>query len=189
MIALLGGSFNPIHKGHTGLARWIVTHGYADKTWLMVSPHNPLKAAPELADEALRLRWTRLACEHIEGVEACDFEFTLPRPSYTYQTLQALRGAYPQEHFALAIGADNWLCFNRWKNYEWILANVELLVYPRQGYDIDATTLPHRVQLIPAPLFPQSSTTIRQRIKQGEDVSEMLAEDVWHDIKQRKSYL
>lgn len=189
MIALLGGSFNPIHRGHTGLAQWIVANGHADETWLMVSPQNPLKNAPDLVDEATRLKWARMACEPLSHVAASDFEFTLPRPSYTYQTLKALHKAYPQKEFALTIGADNWLLFHQWKNFSWILQHVPILVYPRKGFEIDASTLPKSVKLIPAPLFPYSSTAIRQQLRQKQDVSTMLDHNVLTDIIANKSYL
>ena len=189
MIAIFGGSFNPIHNGHIGLAQWIVANGYADKVWLMVSPRNPLKAAPDLADEQLRLRWAEIACKEIENVEACDFEFSLPRPSYTWQTLTALRKAYPHEDFALIIGADNWLCFNRWMRHEWILQNFPLLIYPRQDCDILQQSLPQNTTLMSAPLFPFSSTTIRRRLQKGIDVSGMLPARVLEDIKKHKAYL
>ncbi len=188
MIALFGGSFNPIHNGHIGLARWIVSHHYADKVWLMVSPQNPLKPAPGLADEDLRLRWAKMACENVANVEASDFEFGMPRPSYTWQTLAALHKEYPKEEFALAIGADNWLCFDRWARHEWIVENVRLLVYPREGYEINPDTLPQGVTLMPAPLFPFSSTAIRKGLMAHEDVSDMLPANVLRDIKRRKIY-
>lgn len=174
MTALLGGSFNPVHIGHTGLARWMVEHGYADETWLMVSPHNPLKAARNLADEQSRLQWAALACTDIEGVTASGFEFDLPRPSYTWQTLTALRIAYPNKQFALAIGADNWLCFDRWARHGWILRHFPLLVYPRTGFPIESDNLPCGVTLMPAPLFPYSSTDIRRRLARGEDCADAI---------------
>ncbi len=189
MTALLGGSFNPIHNGHIGLARWIVANGYAESVWLMVSPQNPLKTSPELADEYLRLRWASIACRDIEGITASDFEYHLPRPSFTWQTLMALRETFPEEQFALTIGADNWLLFHRWARHEWILQHTQLLVYPRQGYEINTNELPQNVTLMPAPLFPYSSTAIREGLRAGTDISSYLPKDVLTDIIRHKAYL
>ena len=196
MTAVFGGSFNPVHLGHTGLASWMVVHGYADKVWLMVSPRNPLKADASLAGERLRLGWTQMACEGIAGVTASDFEFTLPRPSYTWQTLTALRRAYPGEDFALAIGADNWLCFDRWARHDWILRNFFLLVYPREGYPLYASVghssppppSAHGVTFMPAPLFPISSTEIRRRLRRGEPCDGLLAPQVQDAIIRDGAY-
>lgn len=189
MIAIFGGSFNPVHNGHLGLARWIVSHGYADRVWLMVSPQNPLKIAPDLADEKLRLRWTTMACVDVDGVESSDFEFDLPRPSYTWQTLKALQKTYPQENFSLVIGADNWLCFDCWARHDWILKNFPLLVYPRENCEISPQNLPANVTIMSAPLFPFSSTEIRRRLRAQKDVSAMLPESVLNDIISSKTYL
>lgn len=188
MIAVFGGSFNPIHNGHLGLAGWIVRNGYADRVWLMVSPQNPLKPSPGLADERLRLRWAQMACKGTDGVSASDFEFSLPRPSYTWNTLKELGRKYPHEKFSLVIGADNWKCFDRWARHEWILQHFPILIYPREGVET-GQNLPANVSLMPAPLFPVSSTQIRDLIQAGGDPSPLLPEAVYQDILRQKAYL
>ena len=85
-IGIYGGSFNPIHFGHTGLAQWVVENTDLDEVWLMVSPNNPLKNASILADEQVRLREAkeairRLGDEAMRQVVVSDFEFALPRPN------------------------------------------------------------------------------------------------------------
>ncbi|MBR3858064.1 MAG: nicotinate-nicotinamide nucleotide adenylyltransferase, partial [Bacteroidaceae bacterium] len=110
-IGIFGGSFNPVHLGHTALAAYICGQGLTDEVWMMVSPQNPLKQNLELLDEDIRLEMLRLAVVDYPELKACDFEFHLPRPSYTYHTLQALHEAYPEYEFSLIIGEDNWQYF------------------------------------------------------------------------------
>ena len=132
-IGIFGGSFNPIHLGHTALAAYICEQGLVDEVWLMVSPQNPLKRDLTLLDENERLTMARLAVASYPMLKACDFEFTLPRPSYTYHTLQALRAAYPECEFSLIIGEDNGQCFNRWYRGEDIARETPIIVYPRSS--------------------------------------------------------
>ena len=135
-IGIFGGSFNPIHLGHTALAAYICEQGLVDEVWLMVSPQNPLKRDLTLLDENERLTMTRLAVKPYPTLRASDFEFTLPRPSYTYHTLQALRSAYPNCEFSLIIGEDNWKCFDRWYRGEDIASETPIIVYPRDVEDL-----------------------------------------------------
>ena len=131
-IGIFGGSFNPIHLGHTTLAAYICEQGLVDEVWLMVSPQNPLKRDLTLLDENERLAMARLAVAPYPMLRACDFEFGLPRPSYTYHTLLALRAAYPEHEFSLIIGEDNWQCFDRWYRGEDIARETPIIVYPRE---------------------------------------------------------
>lgn len=188
--ALYGGSFNPIHLGHTQLGEWICKNGYADELWLLVSPLNPLKAESNdtLLPDTTRLHLARLAVQDILGLMVSDFEMSLPRPSFMVHTLEALRKTYPEREFVLVIGADNWLCFSQWRNPEEILRHHRILVYPRSGYDIDPTTLPATVQLVEAPLFPISSTEIRDSIAHGTCDGQWLAPNVWEEIKHQRLY-
>ncbi|MDO4929936.1 MAG: nicotinate (nicotinamide) nucleotide adenylyltransferase [Bacteroidales bacterium] len=187
-VAIYGGSFNPIHMGHLALARYVVAKHLADEVWMMVSPQNPLKKVEGLLPEADRLRLAQLATANESQIRVSDFECHLPRPSYTYLTLRALHEAHPDIVFSLLIGADNWTRFDRWVKPEEILAHHRILVYPRPEYPIDAATLPDGVSLLDAPLFPYSSTDIRQRLVSGENVSEMLTPAVLSAIKAEGLY-
>lgn len=131
-IGIYGGSFNPVHFGHVGLAKWVIENTDLDELWLMVSPNNPLKPANLLAPEGERLAAVREAVKGIPHVKASDFEFSLPRPSYTANTLRELQKAYPDTEFTLIIGEDNIAIFDRWREYEFILANFRIFVYPRR---------------------------------------------------------
>lgn len=130
-IGIYGGSFNPVHFGHVGLAKWVIEHTDLDELWLLVSPNNPLKPAGILAPEQERLAGVREAIKAIPHVKASDFEFSLPRPSYTANTLRELQKAYPEHEFTLVIGEDNLTIFDQWREYEFILANFRIFVYPR----------------------------------------------------------
>ena len=131
---IFGGSFNPVHKGHIALAEQILQLGLLDEIWLMVSPQNPLKENNDLWDDQFRLQLARLAVAGHPNIQVSDFEFGLPRPSYTYCTLRALKKTYPQHSFTLIIGADNWNCFHKWINYDEILKEYPIIVYPRAGF-------------------------------------------------------
>ena len=138
-IGIYGGSFNPVHFGHVGLAKWVIENTDLDELWLMVSPLNPLKANAPASNSASdltsnfqqRFAAVREAVKDIPGVKVSDFEFSLPRPSYTANTLRALQQAYPGVEFTLVIGEDNIAIFDRWREYEYILANFRIFVYPR----------------------------------------------------------
>lgn len=194
-IGLFGGSFNPIHYGHIALAEASIRAGFVEKVWLMISPHNPLKKSSSLIDEGERLRLARMALaqhshdaqEHhlptwsdahaARHIEACDFEFSLKRPTYTWKTLQALRLSFPQHTFSLIIGGDNWECFDRWRNWEDILLTTPVIVYPRKGFPMAYREGLPTPKLLDAPLFPFSSTDIRYALKaQSSDLqlAEML---------------
>lgn len=189
-IGIFGGSFNPVHKGHIALAQAICEAEWVDRVWLMVSPQNPLKASQELLDEQIRLHLTRLAVREQPFLEASDFEFHLPRPSYTYSTLQQLAQTFPDDTFTLIIGGDNWDLFPRWRNAEEILRRWSVVVYPRS----DASTpdadprYPNVHFMATAPLFPISSTEIRQHLAQGDDVSSWLDASVAAEINRMGLY-
>lgn len=165
-IGIYGGSFNPIHFGHVGLAEWIVEHTDLDEVWLMVSPNNPLKDKRILADEQERLKQVKTAIAGKKGLVASDFEFHLPRPSYTADTLRALSHAYPEHIFSLIIGADNLCILPKWKEYTYILAHYRIFVYPRHGYQIDSVIYKGDIQVLrDAPYFDISSTEIRNNLQ------------------------
>lgn len=171
---LYGGSFNPIHNGHIAIARQMTEKAGLDEVWFMVSPQNPLKERDTLLDDARRLEMARTALEGEARLKACDYEFLLPRPSYTWHTLQALWRDYPEREFVLMIGADNWAHFGRWYHAEDIMRTCEILIYPRRGYYIDTQSLPAGVRLIDTGLYDVSSTEIRQLIKDGKDISSLV---------------
>ena len=163
-IGIYGGSFNPVHFGHVGLAKWVIEHTDLDELWLLVSPNNPLKPAGILAPEEERLAAVQQAVKDIPQVKVSDFEFHLPRPSYTANTLRELQKAYPEHTFTLVIGEDNLAIFDQWKEYEYIMENFRIFIYPRTQINPINPSIPinpNMVYLKDAPLFDISSTAIR----------------------------
>lgn len=182
-IGVYGGSFNPIHKGHIALAKQILRRARLDEVWFMVSPLNPFKVADsDLLDEQQRLRMAQKALATEMGLRACDYEFHLPRPSYTWDTLQALRRDFPGHEFVLIIGADNWVKFHRWYHADDLLRNFQIVVYPREDSPIDAQTLPPSVTLVDTRLYRMSSTDIRKRIREGRPIKRLVPEPILDDV-------
>ena len=185
-VAVFGGSFDPIHDGHLALAAEVLSRGLAGEVWFMVTPQNPHKQGCVLSDEQLRLQMVRLALQDKPGMKACDFEFSLPRPSYTLNTLTALVKAYPGFEFSLLIGADNWKKFDRWYKGDEILARHNIIVYPRGNES--APWLPQGVQWLPAKLHDVSSTMVRAAVLAGNDISEYVPPSVVAFINEKKMY-
>lgn len=181
-IGLYGGSFNPIHVGHITLAKRLMEVAGLDEVWMMVSPQNPFKANDTLLADDLRLAMTRKALEGEAHIAACDYEFHLPKPSYTWNTLQALGRDCPDCEFTLLIGGDNWQAFDRWFRGEDIVDRYRVVVYPRRGAEVDAAMLPPHVQLVDTPLVNVSSTEIRRRVAAGESIRGMVPEAIEADV-------
>ena len=186
-VAIFGGSFDPIHYGHLALAGEVIARGLASEVWLMVTPQNPHKQDKVLSDERLRFQMAQLAVEGMEGVKACDFEFSLPRPSYTLTTLTALTEAYPDKVFCLLIGADNWEKFDRWYKGDEILSRHGVIVYPRGSEE--EPPLPPGVQWMPAKLHDVSSTMVRAAVAAGEEIASLVPHAVVDFIKEHKMYI
>jgi len=171
-IGLFGGSFNPIHNGHVALARQLRRLAALDEVWLMVSPQNPLKQGRnDLLDDQLRFQMARIALYGETGIRACDYELHLPKPSYTWNTLQGLKKDYPGHTFTLLIGGDNWKLFHRWYHADDILSNHQVVVYPRRASEIDRHQLPQNVTVVDTELIDISSTEIRERVRMGKDIN------------------
>ena len=185
-VAIFGGSFDPIHNGHLALAAEVLGRGLATEVWFMVTPQNPHKQGNTLSDEQLRLQMVQLAVEGMEGVRACDFEFSLPRPSYTLNTLTALDEAYPECCFSLLIGADNWEKFDRWYKGDEILSRYGVIVYPR-GSESEPP-LPQGVRWLPAKLHDVSSTMVRAAVAAGGAISSLVPPAVAGFIKDNGLY-
>ena len=171
---IFGGSFNPIHNGHISLALQLKERAGLDEVWLMVSPQNPLKQSSDLLADDLRLHMARLAVEGVEDITVSDYEMHLPRPSYTWNTLEALSTDYPERQFVLMIGGDNWAIFDRWYHADDIRRKYEIIVYTRTPGD------PGFIDL--------SSTAVRERIRQGRSIRSMVPRAVADYIKQHGLY-
>jgi nicotinate-nucleotide adenylyltransferase len=172
---IFGGSFNPIHNGHISLAQQLKEKAGLDEVWLMVSPQNPLKQNEDLLDDEKRLEMVRLALEGKKGLIASDYEMHLPKPSYTWNTLQALSKDYPEREFVLMIGGDNWDLFDKWYHAEDIKQNYEIIVYTRTPGE------PGFIDI--------SSTNIRQRVKEGKGIKRLVPKAVADYIRKEGLYV
>lgn len=186
-IGIMGGSFNPVHMGHMMLAQYLREWGLVDKVWLTLSPRNPLKSAVDLMPDMKRLAMLHRATKDIKGIETCDIELSMPRPSYTIDTLDTLAHRYPSKKFRLIIGSDNWAIFTKWKDWELILDRYGVIVYPRLGYPVN-DKYADGMEYVEAPVLDISSTFIRNAVARDRDVSFFLPPGVYKYIIDNKLY-
>lgn len=188
-IGLYFGSFNPIHHGHLIIASHIINQGLVHQVWLVVSPQNPLKASPSLLNEFHRLHLTRLAiAEDDTHIKVSDVEFGLPKPSYTIDTLTYLSEKYPQHRFTVIMGSDSFQNLPKWKNYQLILDQYQVLVYIRPNHTMPEV-LPKNVAVVKAPLLDISATYIRQCIQEKKSIRYLVPEPVRLEIEKAGYYL
>jgi len=185
---LFFGSFNPVHIGHLAIANYMVAFADLDQVWFIISPQNPFKEKTSLLADYHRLELINLAIGDDLRFKASDIEFRMARPSYTIHTLEYLREKYPQNHFELIMGSDQLPSFHRWKNYQQILKDYRLLVYPRPGSD-DHELISHpSVSMSDAPRMDISSSMIRHAISEGKDVRHFLPSGVWKYLDEMNFY-
>lgn len=185
---LFFGSFNPVHVGHLIIANAMLNHSDLDEVWFVVSPQNPLKERQSLLDDRQRLEMVRLAIDDNSRLRASDVEFHLPIPSYTSLTLAHLSERYPDKEFCLIMGSDNLATFTRWRNWESILSNYRLYVYPRPGSSDCPLASHEHVTLVEVPMIDISSTHIRDEIRQGHDVRYLLTDPVFRYLTEMHFY-
>lgn len=178
-VALFFGSFNPVHIGHLVIGNYIAEFGGVDEVRYIVSPHNPLKNNKDLLDDSIRLEMLSRSIAGYSKFSVSDIEFSLPKPSFTYKTLSLLSEKEPDTQFLLIIGADNLNIFHEWKNYEWIMANYPILIYPRLGFSGQIPNHFSNMTFIDAPVIEISSTFIRQSLQKGKDVRYFLPEPAY----------
>ena len=194
-IGLYFGSFNPIHSGHLVIASYMAEFTDMDKVWFVVSPHNPLKEKNSLLKDHHRLRLVNEAIGDNNKLKASNIEFKLPQPSYTINSLAYLKEKYPKYKFVLIMGSDNFATLHKWKNYEQILEQYEIYIYPRKEesekvkkWESVNESGKQRIKFIDAPLMEISSSFIRNAIKNKKDVRYMLPESVYNYIKEMHFY-
>ena len=189
-IGLYFGTFNPIHIGHLIIANHIAEHSDLDQIWMVVTPHNPHKQKSSLLDDYHRLHMVHLATEDYPKIQPSDIEFKLPQPNYTVNTLAHLQEKFPKHEFSLIMGEDNLNSLHKWKNYEVILQNHSIIVYPRlHSGEIDSQFINHpKIHKIDAPIIELSSTFIRESIKNDKNVVPMLPNKVWEYVEHNLFY-
>lgn len=189
-IGLYFGTFNPVHIGHLIIANHIAEHTDLDQVWMVVTPHNPHKKKSSLLDDRHRLEMVHLATEEYDNIRPSDIEFSLPQPNYTVNTLVHLYEKYPMHDFALIMGEDNLCSLHKWKNYEVLLQNHDIYVYPRisDRKPSDELALHPKVHYVGAPVIEISSTFIRNNIKEGKNIQPLLPLKVWEYIDHNLFY-
>jgi len=186
-IGLYFGSFNPVHNGHLSIAEEMYRQKLFDAVWFVVTPNSPFKEHATLLDERKRLELVNIALKNIPYCRASDIEFNMTRPSYTYLTLRKLRELYPHYIFSIIMGEDNLNSIEKWKNYEEILQNHSIYVYPRVG--VGQKKELKNVFYINLPLLNISSSMVRERLKNKENVQSLLPEEVINNIEKESFYL
>ena len=189
-IGLFFGSFNPIHIGHLILANYIVEHTDLDELWFVVSPQNPLKSKKSLLHDHDRYDIVEMAIKNYPKMRVSDIEFSMPKPSYTIDSLTYLRERYPEYIFGLIMGEDNLVSLPKWKNYETLIKNHQIIVYPRVlSQDTDKESIAHEnICKINAPIIELSATEIRKMIREKKNVRPMLPPEVFEYIDTKGFY-
>lgn len=186
-IGLYFGSFNPIHTGHLIIANHVLGNTDVDKVWFVLSPHNPLKDSHSLLNEYDRLHLVELAISDNPKFKASNVEFSLPRPSFTIDTLTYLKEKFPFEQFSVVMGGDSYQNITRWKNYEQLIEQYPLIVYRRPGFE--TPELPGAsVSFLDAPMLDISASFIRNEIKAKRSVRYLLPDAVWKYISENRQY-
>lgn len=188
-IGLYFGSFNPIHIGHLVIANHLQQNSDLEEVWFVVSPHNPFKEKVTLANDYDRLHLVNLAIEEYPNLRASNVEFSLPQPSYTIDTLTVLKEKHPEHEFSLIMGMDNLKGFHKWKNYEKILKNYSIYVYPRVNSEAHEWVEHPKFNFVDAPIMEISSTFIRNSIKEKKNIRPLLPEKVWSYLDGSSMYL
>lgn len=189
-IGLFFGTFNPIHIGHMIIANYMVEFSDLEQVWFVITPRSPFKQKATLLSNHHRLAMANIAVENYSKLKTSDIEFNLSQPNYTINTLIHIEEKFPNNQFCLLLGEDNLKGFQKWKNYETILKNYELYIYPRISEEkIIPEFINHpKIHRINAPIVQISSTFIRKAIKDKKDISTMLPFHVWEYIDEMNFY-
>ena len=189
-IGLYFGTFNPIHVGHLTIANHLAEHSDLDQVWFVVTPQSPFKKKRSLLDNYQRLEMVYLATKDYTKLRSSDIEFGLKQPNYTIDTLTYLLEKFPEHEFALIMGEDNLKSFHKWKNYELILENHSIYIYPRLSEGkVESQFHNHpKIIKVDAPIMQLSSTFIRKEIKDGKNIKPMLTEHVWKYLDEMNFY-
>tara|TARA_B100001173_G_scaffold311681_1_gene329724 strand:- start:1615 stop:2202 length:588 start_codon:yes stop_codon:yes gene_type:complete len=187
-IGLFFGSFNPIHSGHLILANYVVEFTPINELWFVVSPQNPFKKHQSLLPEIHRLAMVDRSIENDRRFKASNIEFSLPKPSYTSDTLMYLLEKYPNYKFSLIMGEDNLTHLHKWKNADFLVDNYEIYVYPRPNAKKGNYENASRIHKLKAPLIEISASFIRNSIKEQKDVSWFLPKGAWNYIDEMGFY-
>ncbi|WP_299430634.1 nicotinate (nicotinamide) nucleotide adenylyltransferase [uncultured Maribacter sp.] len=190
-IGLYFGTFNPIHLGHLVIANHMVEFSDLDEVWFVVTPQSPFKTKKTLLDNHHRYQMVYDAVKYYDGLKPSMIEFNMPQPNYTINTLVVLSEKYPTEYeFSLIMGEDNLKGLHKWKNYEVILEDYAVYVYPRVSSGVVEHQFKNhpKIHKVDAPIMEISSTFIRKNHKLGKNIKPLLPEVVWKYIDEMNFY-
>ncbi|MCI2229903.1 nicotinate-nucleotide adenylyltransferase [Polaribacter sp. MSW13] len=189
-IGLYFGTFNPIHVGHLIIANHMVENSDLEEIWMVVTPHNPFKKKSSLLENNHRFELVYRATENYSKIKPSNIEFKLPQPNYTVHTLAHISDLHPENEFCLIMGEDNLKSFHKWKNYEVILENHHIYVYPRiaEGKVESQFSNHSKIHKVDAPIVQISSTMIRNGIKNKKNIQPLLSKEVWEYIDEMNFY-
>ncbi|MCF8379469.1 MAG: nicotinate-nucleotide adenylyltransferase [Bacteroidales bacterium] len=185
---LFFGSFNPIHNGHMAIAEYIIENTDLEELWFIVSPMNPLKKKKTMLEDHHRLELVYLAVGDDIRFKVSDIEFSMPKPSFTVDTLTYLSEKYPNREFEIILGSDNLMNFHRWKNSEILIQHYKRLVYPRHGNEMPDILKHKNIEIVQAPRIEISSSFIRESISKGKKVKFFMPLAVWNYIDEMNFY-
>lgn len=202
-IALFGGSYNPVHQAHVQVGKYVASKEGVDEVWVMLSPQNPFKNGRFMLPDETRLDLLRKSFAGIPRLKVSDFELHLPKPSYTYKTLEKLKLEHPHYEFSLVFGIDILEHFLEWRNAVRIIEHHKLMAYLRPGYEDDldrvlnkleegynekkspsAPSLFEQLTIIKGPLVDISSTEIWEKVKKKEEIADLVPSEVRDFLKE-----
>ena len=186
-IGLYFGSFNPVHVAHLIIANHLLNETGLDRIWFVVTPQNPFKPAQHLLNEYHRLHLVQLATQDDNRIRVSDIEFSLPKPSYTVNTLAYLVEKYPEHKFCMVMGSDSFQNLHKWKNADVIIANYPVFVYRRPGFEVN-NHMDADLTVVEAPLLQLSATQIREYVRQGKSIRYLVPDVVREEIEKGGYY-
>ena len=183
-LGLFFGTFDPLHNGHVEIGKYFIKELQLDELRFIVTPHNPFKKIEEISSEEQRLKMVSKFCDKQLNMVCSNVEFDLPKPNYTANTLEYIKQKNPNSSLYVILGEDNLNNLDKWKNYQKILEH-QICVYPRKNQrNIKSKLIDHKmIKLYNAPLKDISSTLIRERIKNGISIKDLVPNEIFLEYK------
>lgn len=193
--AIFGGSFNPIHNGHINLCIECKEKLEFEEILLIPTNKPPHKESTYLASNEDRMNMLFEVSREHPFLKPCDIEYRLGGKSYTINTIEALEEEEQADRYFI-IGSDMLLTFEKWKDYQKILEKVTVIAACRHKDELQKLAekrnafgeLKDKIKLIEIDVVDVSSTEIREKIKAGTDVSDLLPKGVYDYIKANRLY-
>ncbi len=188
-IALFGASFDPPHMAHRIITEQLLDQKLVDQVWLVPVKEHPF--GKDMTQSGDRLAMVKFMLEKIarpKTVFIDEYELTQDKPSYSFDTLEAMSRKFPEHTFSWVIGTDNLKSFAKWHEAHKLLEKYTVFVYPRAGSDSEPL-LPGMKRIEHVPEINISSTDIRQKVKQGESITGLVELEVAQYIKEKELYV